>query len=164
VNKAVFLDRDGTVIIDKHYLSDPNDIEFLPGAISALTIFKEKDFLIYLITNQSGIGRGFFTEKEMHLVHAKLEQLLKEQDIHLKGIGFCPHSPEDNCDCRKPHPKLINEFVNKDHIDPKLSYMVGDKQSDVEAGHNAHMQGILLTEQPGQENEFKTLLDFAQSL
>lgn len=164
MEKAIFLDRDGTIIIDKHYLKDPGEIEFLPGAIDALKELQTNNFKLYIITNQSGIGRGYFTIDEMHAVHRELEKQLEKEEITLSGIAYCPHSPDDHCDCRKPSPKLINQFIISDEIDPSQSYMIGDKKSDVDAGINAKMQGILLTENPSKENEFKTLLDFVKNL
>lgn len=161
--KLLFLDRDGTIIVDKNYMHDPNEIEFLNGAIDALQSFISDGFKLYVITNQSGIGRGFFQEEDMHAVHQKMNELLAKEQIKIEDYLFCPHAPEDNCDCRKPSPKLINEVLNKyQNVDLLNSYMIGDKVSDVEAGENAGIKGILLTERG--ENSFKSLWDFYLSL
>lgn len=162
--KLLFLDRDGTIIVDKNYMHDPNEIEFLPGVIQALQSFISDGYKIYVITNQSGIGRGYFKEEDMHKVHHKMDELLDKDDIKIEEYLFCPHAPEDNCDCRKPSPKLINQVLEKYQYESNLCYMVGDKKSDVDAGLNAGIKGILLKENPQSENEFIGLLDFYQSL
>ena len=145
--KAIFLDRDGTVIVDKNYLSNPDQIEYISGVIEALKYFQESNFLLFLVTNQSGIGRGLFKKEEMYAVHDKMQQDMIDYGLRIYDkIVFCPHSPNDNCNCRKPSPNLILELIAQYNIDPKLSYMIGDKTSDTEAGKRAGVTGILLTD------------------
>lgn len=144
-NKAVFFDRDGTLIIDKHYLSNPDDVVYFDDTFHVLKTLQERGYLLFIVTNQSGIGRGFFSESEMHQVHQKMLYDFQKEGIEIKDIVFCPHSPEDNCDCRKPHPRLINELCEKYQVDPTKSFMIGDKDIDAECGINANMGGIKLT-------------------
>ena len=155
--KAIFLDRDGTLIIDKHYLSSPEQVEYLPGTKEALEIFKDKGFELFLVTNQSGVGRGFFTHEDVHKVHEKIQKDLTLWGTPFKDIIYCPHTPEDNCNCRKPKPGMLNTLIEKWGIDRKESYMIGDKESDVLAGENAKIKGILITSE-------KNLLNFSNSL
>lgn len=162
--KAIFLDRDGTIIIDKNYLYKAENVEFIKGAITAMDALQAMDYKLFLVTNQSGIGRGMFNESDMHHVHDFIISKLKEQKIEILDIAFCPHAPEDNCACRKPRPLLINQLIKKYDIDPEKSYMIGDKQSDVDAGERAGVKGILLKENPTDDNEFTDLLSFTYSL
>ena len=134
MNKAIFLDRDNTIIDDVPYAADPDKVVIMPGVVDALKAFRDAGYLLIVITNQSGIGRGLFTEKDMKLVNEKMESLFKEFDIKFNDILHCPHQPEDNCECRKPSPKLIEAAAKKHNISLKDSAMIGDKISDVESG------------------------------
>lgn len=134
MNKAIFLDRDNTIIDDVPYSADPDKVVIMPGAVNALKAFRDAGYLLIVITNQSGIGRGLFTEDEMNLVNEKMESLFSDFDIKINDILYCPHQPEDNCECRKPSPKLIEAAATKHNISLKESFMIGDKLSDVESG------------------------------
>jgi histidinol-phosphate phosphatase family protein len=167
--KAIFLDRDGTIIWDKNYLASPSDIEYYPDTLSALKLMIQKGYKLYIITNQSGVGRGYFTLKTVEEIHRVIDQDLVSHGLPaFSGWGICPHAPDENCSCRKPSPKLILEFMKKDKIDPKNSWMVGDKLIDAECGIKASIRGALVRESSlSQTTEypfFKTLLEFAQSL
>lgn len=141
-NKAIFFDRDDTLIVDKNYMYKKDDLEFFPDTFTVLKELQAKGFLLFIVTNQSGIGRGFFKESDMHSFHEYMLEKLKEAGITISKIAFCPHAPEDMCHCRKPSPKLINQLCEEFNIDKKLSYMVGDKQSDLDAGTNAGLQSL----------------------
>ena len=164
--KLLFLDRDGTIIIDKHYLHDPNEIELIPNVIQALTLFQKDNYLLYIITNQSGIGRGYFTEKDMHAVHERLDEIFKENGIKIEEYLFCPHAPDENCECRKPKPTLIDQVLKNHDYDASNSYMLGDKTVDREAGINAGINGVMIKRdsKTEREGEFLDLLEFYQSL
>lgn len=164
MNKAVFFDRDNTLIIDKNYMHKVEDLKFFPDTFSALKIIQDKDFKLFIVTNQSGIGRGFFTEKDMHIFHQELLSQFSQNHINIEEIVFCPHSPEDHCDCRKPSPKLINQLIDKYEIDSSNSYMIGDKLIDAEAGKNANCNGVLIYKQSDEFQSFSTLTDFANFL
>ncbi|MDR1530662.1 MAG: HAD family hydrolase [Clostridiales bacterium] len=136
MNKAIFLDRDGTLIVDTGYLRDPEQIEFLPDVIDILRKLKEYGYLLVLVSNQSGIGRGYFTEREHLAVQERLAKLLAEQDAALDGMYYCPHSPDEGCGCRKPDTGMAIRAARELGIDLSESYMVGDKLSDIEFGTN----------------------------
>ena len=159
-NKAVFFDRDGCLIVDKHYLQDPAELEYFPGTFSALKRLQDNEYKIFIVTNQSGIGRGFFTLEQMHTVHEQMLKDFKDQGIDITEIAFCPHSPEEDCDCRKPHPKMINELCQKYQLDKSLCFMIGDKISDAECGKNAAVNGCLIYKQSQDYPSFNGLDEF----
>jgi len=130
----VVLDRDGTIIQEKHYLSDPGQIELIHDAAKGLRRLQEMGLGLVVITNQSGIGRGYFDEARLDLIHQKLGQLLEEGGVYLGGIYFCPHVPEDNCRCRKPGTELLESAAKDLAFSPKSCVVIGDKASDIEMG------------------------------
>lgn len=134
---SVFLDRDGTVIVDKHYLSDPAGVELLPGAAQGLRRLAAAGTTLYLVTNQSGIGRGFFSVEEYHACDAALVRILGESGVHLAGSAFCPHAPEEECICRKPDIGMWETLRRAHDLDPTVCAMVGDKIDDIAFGRNA---------------------------
>ena len=136
MNKAIFLDRDGTVIVDKGYLSDPEGIEFIPGVLDALRAFQRAGYLLVMASNQSGIGRGFFSEEAYRQVESRLDTLLRANGIEFAGHYFCPHAPGDGCECRKPKPLMAFRAAEALDIDLTQSYMAGDKDSDIAFGAN----------------------------
>jgi D-glycero-D-manno-heptose 1,7-bisphosphate phosphatase len=141
-DKAIFLDRDGTLIKDCGYLSDPSKIDFLPGVPDALRKLKRLGYLLVLVSNQSGVARGFFTERDLKAVHDELVRLLAGQDIRLDAYYYCCHGPDDNCGCRKPKPGMALAARRDLNIDLQQSYMVGDKDSDAEFGNNFGAKGM----------------------
>ena len=142
--RAVFLDRDGTVCEEVNYLARAEDLRLFPFAAAAVKLLGQNDFLVVLITNQSGIARGFFSENDLQMIHQKLEAELADEDAKLDGIYYCPHIPADNCDCRKPKIDLINRAAEELKIDLEGSWMIGDKIIDVETGFNAHLKTALV--------------------
>ena len=135
--KAVFLDRDGIINIDKKYLYKIEEFEFCVGIFDTLRYLQNLDYLLFIVTNQSGIGRGYYSEKDFEkLTNWMLKEFLK-QKISIKKVYHCPHTPSENCDCRKPSPYMIKQAIKEFEIDPKNSWMIGDKPSDIEAGINA---------------------------
>lgn len=145
--KAIFLDRDGTIIKDKHYLYKPQEIEYFPWTFEAFKLFQNNGFKLFLVTNQSGIGRGFFSVEQMHEVHEKIQNDMIENHLEpFVDIAFCPHAPDQDCLCRKPSAGMIHDLVNRHHLDPGQSYMLGDKESDVLSGIKANLKGSYLIE------------------
>lgn len=142
MTKAIFLDRDGTVIHDKKYLADPRGVKLYAGAKDAFAIFTKLGFKIFIVSNQSGVGRGYFDETAVKAVNARAETLLKPYII--EETVYCPHAPEQPCNCRKPRPALGMALIKKYKIDPRASYMIGDKKSDVDFGRNLGMKSILV--------------------
>ncbi len=150
--KAVFLDRDGTLIYEKPgvYLSDPKQVVLYKSTKPALELLSKSGFHLFIVSNQSGIGRGYFTEKEVNAVHAHLTKLLRPARI--EDIVFCPHAPDEHCACRKPQPKLGLDLIKKYHIDPAQSYMIGDKKADVEFGNAIGCKTVLVTTANGHRH------------
>ena len=150
--KAVFFDRDGTLIHEKPgtYLSDPAKVKLYAPVPAALSRLQKAGFLFFIVSNQSGIGRGYFTEKEVNAVHARLQTLLKPARI--QEIVFCPHSPDQKCACRKPGTLLGEQLVRKYHIDPARSFMVGDKKADVLFGQTLGVKSVLVTTANGKKH------------
>lgn len=142
--KALFLDRDGTVIIDTDYPNDPQKVAFVPGTVEALHKI-QREYELIVISNQSGVGRGLITPEQFNAVHEQFVTMLKGVNIEMAGIYYCPHAPEERCDCRKPSPKMILDAAARHDIDLSASYMIGDKMSDVIAGSRAGCKTILIT-------------------
>lgn len=162
MDKAVFLDRDGTVIVDRGYLDCEEGVELLEGAGRALRVLATAGFRLVLITNQSGIGRGYFTKATVDRQHERLTQLLAPYGVTFDAIEMCPHAPEEKCTCRKPRPALILHAAHALNIRLEESYMVGDKATDVEAGRHAGCHSIILgTHVAGAAYAATSLLDAA---
>lgn len=145
MHKAVFLDRDGTINVDYGYVYKPEDLTLLPGVVEALQLLQKDRYLLIVITNQSGVGRGYFTVEDVNQFNKLLQQTLKDQGVAITDFFTCAHAPEERCNCRKPSPLMVNEAIRKYDIDPSQSYMLGDKQSDVECGRNANLTSYLVT-------------------
>ena len=147
---AIFLDRDKTLNQDQGYIYDPAEFAWMPGAAAALRRFHNAGLPVFVVTNQGGIGRGIFTETEMHQFNNHLINNARAAGGHITDIAFCPHHPlaPDSamaapCHCRKPEPGLIIQLAEKWQIDLTLSVMIGDRDSDVEAGKRAGMHSYL---------------------
>lgn len=132
--RFVLIDRDGTVNVEKHYLSDPDQLQLIDGVGAALRRLSQAGFGIAIITNQSGIARGYFNRERLDQIHARLTQMLEAEGVRLDGIYICPHGPDDDCDCRKPLPGMAEQAMAEHGFDPKLSTVIGDKEVDVELG------------------------------
>ncbi len=143
MNRAVFIDRDGTIAKDVPYCSRPEDFVLLPGAAEGIRLLKEKGFKVVLITNQSGIARGYFTEETLARIHEKMQQELAKCGACVDAVYYCPHHPEDNCDCRKPKPKLVLQAARDLDIDLSQSYVIGDSEMDVELAKQAGCAGAV---------------------
>lgn len=146
---GVFLDRDGTLIRDVGYLRRPEQIEILPGVPEALLLLHEHGFKIVVVTNQSGIARGFFSEDELKEIHQALGKKLAAHNVVLDGIYYCPHHPTEgvepyrtSCGCRKPKDGLTRQAVRELKLDLGRSYVVGDKPSDIELAVRIGAKGI----------------------
>ncbi len=142
--RFVILDRDGTIIEESSYLSDPEQVRLLPGVGRALRELKEMGFGLVVITNQSGVGRGFFDEEQLRRIHERLRQQLESEEAGLDGIYSCPHRPEDDCQCRKPKLGLIERAAKELGFSPKNSVVIGDKAADIEMGRRAGAIPILV--------------------
>lgn len=143
-NKAVFIDKDGTLIEDVPYNVDPTRITLQPGAGPALRRLKEAGYKLIVISNQSGVARGFFPLEALAAVNQRIQELLEPYDVKLDDFYYCPHGPEDSCDCRKPQSGLILRAAEDYLVDIGQSWMIGDILHDVEAGNRAGCQTIHL--------------------
>ena len=151
---AIFLDRDGTLIEEKEYLSDPNEVEIYPGAPEALKRLQDAGFKLFVVSNQSGIGRGYHTLEDMHRVNARLAGELERRGVHFEKIYFAPEAPEQASRGRKPSPQFLFDARDEFDIDLAHSYMIGDKLIDLECGWNAGVkQSILVRTGYGAEQE-----------
>jgi len=148
--KALFLDRDGIINIDKGYVYRPEEIEFTEGAAELLKIASGKGFELLIITNQAGIARGMYTEEDVDKLHLFIKEQFRDMGIRIKDFFYCPHHPDftGECDCRKPNPGMIKEAAEKYGIDLSESVMIGDKKSDIEAGINAGVKTNILVKSP----------------
>jgi len=140
LSAAVFVDRDGTIIEDRDYCSDPKDVKIFPGATEALRRLKSNGFKLIIITNQSGIGRGLFTLEQYQAVEA--EVLRQLGDGLIDASYFCPDAPGQQCNCRKPATGMVYAAAREHQLDLSRSFLVGDKEADVECGHNAGVRAI----------------------
>jgi D-glycero-D-manno-heptose 1,7-bisphosphate phosphatase len=147
--RAIFLDRDGTLIDDPGYLREPELVRLLPGAAAALHRLRGQGWKLVLVSNQSGVGRGLIAPSELRAVHARLCALLADTGVQLDGSYYCEHAPEAKCACRKPRPALLRRAANDLGLDLARSFMIGDKLSDLQAGRAAGCASVLLaTGQP----------------
>jgi D-glycero-D-manno-heptose 1,7-bisphosphate phosphatase len=148
---AVFMDRDGTVSEEVGYLRNIDHLKLIEGSAYAVKLLNKRGLKTAIVTNQSGVARGYFTEESIHKAHERLKTLLSEYGAFLDGIYYCPHHTEvgnkeyrKNCNCRKPNPGMIETAADEMNIDIKKSYVVGDKVSDVQLAHNVGAKGILV--------------------
>jgi len=146
----VFLDRDGVLNVDHGYVFRPEDVEWSPDAAPAVRALNEQGFVVLVATNQSGIGRGLYSEENFHRLMAWMTSELATQGARLDGYYFCPHHPTEalppyrrECDCRKPNPGMLLDGLRDHHGDPARSFFIGDKETDMEAARAAGVRGIL---------------------
>jgi len=162
MSKAVFMDRDGTIIEDVGYLNHPGAIQFIPGSIEAIKMLNAAGYKVIVITNQAGVARGLISENMLQTIDKTLHKWLLSGGAHLDGIYYCPHHPEHGyypyrqvCECRKPHPGLIKRAQKDFDIDLSQSYMIGDKATDIEAGQKVGVKTIMVLSGHGTEEKGK---------
>ena len=156
-SKAVFLDRDG-VINEKRddHVKNISEFKIFSGVGDAIKLLRDKGYLVIIITNQSAIGRKIISEKKLDEIHTELKTYLNQHDTYVDSIYYCPHTPEENCSCRKPKPGLLIKATNDFGINLEESYFIGDSESDLNAAKEARCKGLLL------END-QTLLEIVQN-
>jgi D-glycero-D-manno-heptose 1,7-bisphosphate phosphatase len=144
MNRAVFLDRDGTIIAEKNYLSKVEDVMLLPGAIPALKRLQDAGFKLFIVSNQSGVGRGYFTLADVEKIHRHILDEFARDDVHFEKIYFAPEAPEVPSRGRKPSPQFVFDARDQFGLDLDRSYLIGDKLIDLECGWNAGVAKCLL--------------------
>ncbi len=141
---AVYMDRDGTIIEEQAYPKEPNLVRLLPNTGRALRTMEEKGYLLFVVSNQSGVGRGIITDEQFKAVHNRCCELLQQEKIHIAEFAYCFHRPDENCGCRKPMTGLVAKTFNGNKIDWSRSFMVGDKRSDLELADKMGAPGYLV--------------------
>jgi D-glycero-D-manno-heptose 1,7-bisphosphate phosphatase len=144
LKRYVLLDRDGTLIVERDYLSRVADLELLPGAVEGLRTLRDAGFGLVVLTNQSGLARGKLTPETLNEIHAELERRLAAQGIRIDAFYHCPHLPSEQCDCRKPKPLLAKRAAADFGFELSQAFVVGDKASDVELGRNCGATAVLV--------------------
>ncbi len=144
MKKAVFLDRDGVLIEQVAYLSSPEQVALIPGAVEALRQIHRHGDIAVVVSNQSGVGRGYFTVDAVEAAHARIQELLAASGERVDAFYYCTHRPEDGCSCRKPHPELVLRAGRELGVKVEASLMVGDRLSDLECGRRAGCAGSTL--------------------
>lgn len=151
-DRAVFLDRDGTITEDgATYVGDIEKVAPIPGAARALKQLQDAGYELFVITNQSGVGRGYFTPESVEAIHAHLNEYFATAGVHFNHYYVCPHHPEDHCDCRKPKPKFLLDAAREHRLDLSRCFMVGDRLTDIQAGINAGTRTILVLTGAGRD-------------
>ena len=159
---VIFLDRDGTLIEDLNYPREPEKVVLIPKVLEALKLMRAKGYSLFVISNQSGVGRGIIKDQEFKEVHQRFCELLKAGGVELEGFAYCLHHPDDHCGCRKPEIGLVPKTLNQSRVSFADSYTVGDKLSDLELADNLGCKGCLVLSGYGKDTLSK--LNDAQSL
>lgn len=149
---AIFIDRDGTIINDNGYIEEIELVDFYPYTIASLKKL-QKNYLLFIITNQSGISKGLLSEENVKLVNQHIEDHLRAHKVDIKATFYCPHTDQDNCHCKKPKPYFIEQAAKEYTLDLSASYMIGDHPSDVECGINAGVTPIYLLSGHGKKHQ-----------
>jgi D-glycero-D-manno-heptose 1,7-bisphosphate phosphatase len=150
-SRAVFLDRDGTIMEDANYVGKVDQVVLIPDAVQSLKRLQDAGYKLFVITNQSGVGRGYFTREAVESIHAHLNEHFQQAGVRLDRYYVCPHHPQDNCDCRKPKPKFLLDAAREYGLDLAHCFMMGDRVSDIQAGINAGTRSILVLTGVGRE-------------
>ena len=164
MKKAVFLDRDGVINerIENGYVTNWKEFQFLPGVKEAIGSLKKQSFLIIIVTNQRGIARGLMTEEDLREIHRRMQKELGEENID--AIYFCPHNEDEGCECRKPKPGLFLTAQKKFKIDFSSSYIIGDSESDMEAGETLGLKRIFVGRDVDYQGPIKEAISFVPDL
>jgi len=166
-NKTIFIDRDGTINVDKGYVHKIEDFEFIPGSLEALQLLTEHDATIYIVTNQAGIAKGYFTPEDFAHLTEYMVDCFTQNNIKIKKVLYCPHHPQGKipqysipCNCRKPENTLLKRIIEEQTLYiPDLS-LIGDKNSDIEAGRSLGIKTYLVETGYGKSEKLATNADF----
>jgi D-glycero-D-manno-heptose 1,7-bisphosphate phosphatase len=158
--KTIFLDRDGVINKEKKYLHQIQDFEFINGVFESCKYFSKIGFKIIIITNQSGIARGYYTNKDYENLTQWMLDKFKSEQINILDVFHCPHLPSDFCECRKPKPGMLLTAKTKHNIDMNNSWMIGDKENDIKAANNAGIMNTILVKSGHNVDEFNSNAKF----
>ncbi len=151
--RYILLDRDGTIIVEKEYLSKPEQVELLPNAAAGLKKMQDMGFGLIVVTNQSGVGRDYFSEQMVREVHKRIKAEFQNQGVHFDAFLYCTHTPEDDCECRKPKTRLVDDAARIFNFKPSECIVIGDKPCDIELAENLNATSILVRTGYGREYE-----------
>ena len=169
---AVFLDRDGTILVEKEYLADPAQVELVDGAADGLRRLRDAGYALVVVTNQSGIARGLYGEREYRAVDDRMRELLADEGVAIDAAYHCPHHPEFSgpCDCRKPAAGMFEQAIRELGLDPARSWLVGDRLRDLEPGPKIGARGVILVrtgygadEEGGAAGDVRVAADLAEA-
>lgn len=157
---GIFLDRDGTINKEVDFLSSPLGLELLPDSAKAIREAKDLGFKVFIITNQSGVARGLLTERDLEEIHTRLVDVLAAEHAHIDAIYYCPHHPDfgsgeyrKECDCRKPNIGMVTQAAREFDVDPKASFVIGDRMIDIQLGRNIKAKSILVLTGYGRDEQ-----------
>jgi D-glycero-D-manno-heptose 1,7-bisphosphate phosphatase len=156
----ILLDRDGTILVEKHYLASASQVELLPGSLVGLRRLQDAGYGLIVVTNQSGIARGLLTLETLAAIHAELARQLAAGGVHIDAFYYCPHGPDDGCPCRKPRTQLALRAAADFGFDLRDAFVIGDKPADIELGKNCGARPILVRTGYGRQHEAGTQADF----
>lgn len=154
---AVFLDRDGVICEDVHYMSSPEQFRLLPKVAEGIKLLNENGVKVIVATNQSGIARGYLTERDLRRIHKRMIKELERRGAHIDAIYYCPHHPNDNCECRKPKPGMLRKAASELELDLDRCLIIGDRQLDIDAGRRVGCRTIIV---PSPETENNVDADY----
>ena len=160
--KALFLDRDGVINIDHGYVSKIEDFEFTEGIFWLINLFSSRGYKLFIVTNQSGIGRGYYSEKDFETLTSWMLQQFQLEGIEIVSVQHCNHAPEERCHCRKPQTGMVDAILKEHSIDLENSWMIGDKQSDIDLAHNSNIKHTIAIGERKIDNvdlKFRTILE-----
>lgn len=150
--KAILFDRDETLNFDPGYISDPDLIRIKPGVIEGLQMLRDAGYVFFILTNQSGVGRGLISEEQLESVHKRLLDILSKSQIEIKKIYYCPHTDDDNCSCRKPQAGMILSAIQEFSLNPEECFLIGDRLRDIIPGEGLGIPGVLVYGSPGKDD------------
>ena len=160
MKKAIFLDRDGVINVEKNYLYKIEDFEFIDGVFESLEYLQNLGFKLFVITNQSGIGRGYYCLDDFNKLTSWMVKEFEKKSIVISQVECCPHTPSDNCSCRKPKTGMIESILKNHEIDLENSWLIGDKSSDIKCAINAKIKNSIQVKSGHDFNENESLANF----
>jgi len=160
MQKAIFLDRDGVINIEKNYLYKIEDFEFVDGVFETLSHLQSLGYKLFIITNQSGIGRGYYSLDDFNLLTKWMKKEFENSNIIISQVELCPHSPNDGCNCRKPKIGMIDNILKNHNIDLEKSWLIGDKSSDIKCANNAKIANTIQVKSGHDFDEEESISDY----